>query len=181
MIFMPISPALRMVRRKASTPRRCPSARGNPRAAAQRPLPSMIIATWRGTSNAVAALFWVSASDIGTTSDREDFLFLCSQHVVDLDYAGVGCFLDLAGKPIVIVLADLVFSFQFFDHVHGVAPNMTNRDARGFGVLVSNLHKFFAPLLVKFWNAQADCLPLGCRRQAEIGIHDRPFDGMDQR
>ena len=26
-------------------PRRCPSARGNPRAAAQRPLPSMIIAT----------------------------------------------------------------------------------------------------------------------------------------
>src|SRR5262249_60271596 len=112
------------------------------------------------TSNAVAVFFWVSASGIGTTSDREDFLFLCSQHVVDLGNAGVGCFLDLAGKPIVIVLADLVFFFQLFDHVHGVASNMTNRNARGLGVLVGNLHKLFAPLLVKFGNAQADCLPL---------------------
>ena len=46
---MPMSPAARMVRRKASTPRRWPSARGSPRAAAQRPLPSMMMATWRGT------------------------------------------------------------------------------------------------------------------------------------
>src|SRR5918998_2038105 len=50
-IWMPISPAARTVLRSASTPRRCPSPRGNPRAAAQRPLPSMMIATWRGTSN----------------------------------------------------------------------------------------------------------------------------------
>ena len=49
---MPISPAARTVLRNASTPRRCPSLRGNPRADAQRPLPSMIMATCLGGANA---------------------------------------------------------------------------------------------------------------------------------
>ena len=48
---MPISPAARTVLRNASTPRRCPSPRGSPRAAAQRPLPSMMMATCRGVAN----------------------------------------------------------------------------------------------------------------------------------
>ncbi len=43
--LMPSSPAARTVRRNASTPRRWPSPRGRPRAAAQRPLPSMMMAT----------------------------------------------------------------------------------------------------------------------------------------
>src|SRR6201989_1186855 len=47
---MPSSCAARTTRRKASTPRRGPSARGRPRAAAQRPLPSMMIATCNGVS-----------------------------------------------------------------------------------------------------------------------------------
>ena len=47
---MPRSPAARTVLRKASTPRRWPSTRGKPRAAAQRPLPSMMMATCRGIS-----------------------------------------------------------------------------------------------------------------------------------
>ena len=45
----PISIAARTVRRTASTPMRCPAERGSPRACAQRPLPSMMMATWRGT------------------------------------------------------------------------------------------------------------------------------------
>src|SRR5580692_2827938 len=47
---MPSSWAARTTRRSASTPRRWPSARGRPRAAAQRPLPSMMIATCNGPS-----------------------------------------------------------------------------------------------------------------------------------
>ena len=43
----------RMMARTASTPRRWPATRGSMRCFAQRPLPSMMIATWRGT--AVAA------------------------------------------------------------------------------------------------------------------------------
>src|SRR5690606_7546047 len=45
---MPKSPAARTVRRSASTPARWPAARGRPRALAQRPLPSMMIAIWAG-------------------------------------------------------------------------------------------------------------------------------------
>ncbi len=56
---MPISPAARTVLRNASTPRRCPSPRGNPRADAQRPLPSMMMATCRGVANADNGIgFW---------------------------------------------------------------------------------------------------------------------------
>src|ERR1700681_2908416 len=44
---MPRSGAASTVRRNASAPERCPATRGSPRAAAQRPLPSMMIAACR--------------------------------------------------------------------------------------------------------------------------------------
>ena len=44
---MPRSGAASTARRNASAPARCPATRGNPRAEAQRPLPSMMIAAWR--------------------------------------------------------------------------------------------------------------------------------------
>ena len=47
---MPRSTAVRTIVRTASTPRRCPATRGSSRCLAQRPLPSMMIATCRGTS-----------------------------------------------------------------------------------------------------------------------------------
>ena len=62
---MPISPAARTVLRNASTPRRCPSPRGSPRADAQRPLPSMMMATCRGVANADNGIgFWGMAKRI---------------------------------------------------------------------------------------------------------------------
>src|SRR5947209_5082530 len=44
---MPSSGAVSTTRRTASTPARCPAVRGKPRRVAQRPLPSMMIATCR--------------------------------------------------------------------------------------------------------------------------------------
>src|SRR2546429_9275203 len=44
---MPRSGAASTVRRTASAPARCPATRGKPRRLAQRPLPSITIATWR--------------------------------------------------------------------------------------------------------------------------------------
>src|SRR5258705_13967007 len=44
---MPHPGAMRTARRTASAPARCPAARGRPRRVAQRPLPSMTIATWK--------------------------------------------------------------------------------------------------------------------------------------
>src|SRR5262245_20123607 len=115
-----------------------------------------------------------------TTSDCEDFLFFCSQHVIDLSDTGIGCLLNLARKPIVIVLADLVILLELLDNIHGVTPDMAYRNPRGLSIFVRNLDQFFTPLFVKFWNAQTNCLPFGCRRQAEIRIYDGFFDGMDQ-
>ena len=43
---IPRSRAASTARRTASTPAACPAVRGRPRATAQRPLPSMMMATW---------------------------------------------------------------------------------------------------------------------------------------
>src|SRR5689334_10030018 len=45
---MPWSGAARTISRSASIPARCPAARGRLWARAQRPLPSMMMATWAG-------------------------------------------------------------------------------------------------------------------------------------
>src|SRR5919197_2171196 len=105
---IPRSPAARTVRRSASTPRRCPSPRGSPRAAAQRPLPSMMMATCRGTAKSpIGTLVSASALDIQWPSDREDLLLLRGQHPIDFRNHIVGCLLHLIGGALTLVLADL--------------------------------------------------------------------------
>lgn len=46
-LLMPCPGAAETIRRTVSTPARWPSARGTPRRSAHRPLPSMMMATWR--------------------------------------------------------------------------------------------------------------------------------------
>src|SRR3990172_6600425 len=46
--FTPNSTEAVITRRRFSVPALCPASRGKPRESAQRPLPSMIMATWRG-------------------------------------------------------------------------------------------------------------------------------------
>src|SRR5215831_5194713 len=114
---IPRSPAARTVRRNASTPRRCPSPRGNPRAAAQRPLPSMMMATWCGTAM-VSSVAVCSASFLvmrTRSSHREDLPFLVRQHLVDLGNGLVGRLLHLLGRALAVVLADLVLLLEFLE------------------------------------------------------------------
>src|SRR5439155_26388104 len=98
-ILTPISPAARRVRRSASTPRRCPSPRGSPRAAAQRPLPSMMMATCRGTAAwPIRSVRNGSLLDIlPQTSHREDLLFFRRKHPVDFCNRLVSGLLHLLG------------------------------------------------------------------------------------
>src|SRR5665213_2610141 len=70
------------------------------------------------------------------SSNREDLLFLCRKHVVDLADRGIRHLLDVGGKSIVIVLADLVILFLLLDHVEAVAANVPRRDPRRFRVFV---------------------------------------------
>src|SRR5512143_2010314 len=122
---MPSSLAARTTRRSASTPRRWPSARGKPRAAAQRPFPSIMIATCRGgsvrsgPSGAGAAAFdigqflerfrakWTPGSREENASKQkdgalngEDFFFLGRQQVINLRNHSVGGLLHIGGQTL---------------------------------------------------------------------------------
>src|SRR3974390_1249934 len=145
---MPMSVAARTVRRTASTPRRWPSTRGSPRAAAQRPLPSMMMATCRGT--AIADATGILASVIGMCpSDCEDLLFLPRQPMIDFRDAGIRRFLNFGGIAVVIVLADLMILFHLLDRFHRIAAHVPHGDASRFRVFVRDLHQFFAAFFVQ--------------------------------
>src|SRR5262245_20326448 len=185
---MPGWPAARPGRRGAWTPRRCPPPRGRPRAAAQRPLPSMMMATCRGT--AIPPIWAVrsgSVFDILIASHREDFPFLCSQHLVDLGDGFVGGLLHLLGRSFALVLADLVVLFQLLEHVEAVAADVAHGDPRGLGIFMGDLDQLLAPLLVELRDAQPQHLPFGRGIEAEIGglngllhgVHHRAVPDLD--
>src|SRR5437899_79904 len=164
---IPISPAARTVLRNASTPRRCPSTRGSPRAAAQRPFPSMMMATCRGTSGtppatsvcAISVPSTLMPSILGACammstgpapSHRHDLFFLAGERAVDIGDGLIGRLLHQLGLALVLVLAHrLEVFFQLLEHVHRVAADMADRNARGLGIFVRDLHEFLAALLVE--------------------------------
>src|SRR2546430_7415041 len=116
----------------ASTPRRWPSARGRPRAAAQRPFPSMMIATCNGASVlsgpsvAGAAAFGIGQSEGGLNG--ENFSFFGRQQVIDFRNGCVGSLLHVGGQTLLIVLGNLVIFLEFLDGVETIAPDMPHRD-----------------------------------------------------
>src|SRR6516165_270147 len=180
---IPRSPAARTVRRSASTPRRCPSPRGSPRAAAQRPLPSMMMATCRGTAmSPIRAVRSGSCSDMPVqTSHGENFLLFCCEHPVDFGDCLVGGLLHLLAGALAVVLADLVVLLELLEHIQAVAPHVTHRYAGGFGIFVRNLHQLPAALLIELGNPQAQQLPFAGWSETEIGRSDGLFHGVDHR
>src|SRR6266496_3455465 len=172
---IPRSPAARTVRRSASTPRRCPSARGSPRAAAQRPLPSMMMATCRGAPKRavreVGALAWgMSFGPIPCSLDGQDFLFFHRERVIDFGNGLIGRLLDLIGVALVVVLADLVVLLELLEDVEAVPAHVAYRHAGGFGVSMGHFDQLLATLLVELGDAKAQHLALGRRIEPAIAI-----------
>src|SRR6266702_6950705 len=171
---MPSSLAARTTRRSASTPRRWPSARGKPRAAAQRPLPSMMIATCKGTvrsgpSVAGAAAFDIIEIPAPVPKSRlrvsvsvsilrplngKDFLFLCCQQLIDLGNHRVGRLLHVIGQALLVVFGDLVVLLQLLDRIKPVAADVPDGDLGRFGVFMRDFHQFLAAFLVELRNPQ---------------------------
>src|SRR4051794_19964971 len=162
---MPRSPAARTVRRSASTPRRCPSPRGNPRAAAHRPFPSMMMPTCRGTTmSPIPPVRNGSFLDIHRKPlNRQDFLFFRRQHSVDFRDRVISCFLYLLGRALALVLADLMLLLQLLEDIKPVAAHVTHCDPRGLRIFVGDFHKILAALFIELGNAQTQHLPLGRR------------------
>src|SRR5262249_3532598 len=167
---MPSSCEAATTRRSASTPRRGPSARGSPREAAQRPLPSMMMATCNGPSDRSGSRLAGAAFDIADPLsiplDGEDFFFLGRQQLVDLRDHTVGRLLHVVGETLLIVLGDLVVLLELLDDVEPVAAHMAHGDLGGLGVFVRDLYELLATLLVELGDAQAQHLAFGRRRQA---------------
>src|SRR6185369_5361933 len=105
----PRSAQLSTVRTSASTPALCPKKRGMKRFLAQRPLPSMTMATWRGMAG------WGSTCSAGARSvrrprpsDGQDLRFLRGDHAVYLGDGAVGELLHVVERATLVVLADLL-------------------------------------------------------------------------
>src|SRR5277367_3135759 len=131
---MPSSCEARTTRRSASTPRRWPSARGRPRDAAQRPLPSMMIATCSGPSDRSCPSVAGTAFDIGRSLDGEDFFFLGRKQLVDFRDDPVGRLLHVVGEALLIVLGNLVILLELLHGIEPVATHVTHGDLGGFGI-----------------------------------------------
>src|SRR6516162_6692307 len=180
---MPRSPAARTVRRSASTPRRCPSPRGSPRAAAQRPFPSMMMATCRGTAiSSIRALpNGLHSGMFVPFSHGENFLFFRRQHPVHFADRLVGCLLHLLTGSFSVVLADLVVLLELLEYVEAITSYMTDRHAGGLGIAVRNLDQLPAAFFIKLGDAQPQHLPLGGRGKAEVGRGNRLFHCVHHR
>src|SRR5690554_1352574 len=121
----------------ARAPARCPTMRGRLRLAAQRPLPSMMMAMWRGT--------FIGKPGRGS-SYRHQFLFLRLHHLVHGLDGLVGDLLDLGVAAALLVLADFLFLQQVLGLLVGVAADVADRDLGVLAFLVHHLGQLTAPL-----------------------------------
>src|SRR5262245_24883393 len=190
---MPSSSAASTVRLTLSTPRRWPSTRGRPRSAAQRPLPSMMMAMWRAagfpaacqsTSSAASVTFgcsglrgtpcegpvWLNLHDLG---------FLAGKGLVDFLDDLVGQFLHLGRKRVVLVLAHLVLFLRALQVLHAVAAHIAHRHPRLLGVFVRDLGDFLPSLLVQLRNGKPQQLALDHGVEPQIRLSDRTLHRAD--
>src|SRR5690606_34876050 len=162
-----------MHRLTARAPARWPIMRGLRRRAAQRPLPSMMMATWRGMRGVADGAF------IATPSDRHQLLLLGLDHLIDVLDGLVGDLLDLALDAALVVLADCLFLQQLLALLVGVAADVADRHLGGFTLGVDQLAQLAAALFGERGQVDADGGAGGVRRQAEVGGEDRLLDRRD--
>src|SRR5216684_6416634 len=115
---MPLAPHAAISSRTISTPLRWPATRGRPRCLAQRPLPSIMTATWRGTAElgSVIGLIevdlfirWDSFFErAGQKSDLHEILFLGGDQLIDFGGKAIGEFLHRVLRAFFVVLRDLL-------------------------------------------------------------------------
>src|SRR5579862_2261738 len=195
------------VRRSARVPARWPAAVGSPRRRAQRPFPSMMIATLRATSGrspsgsgrARASVriresrlstcgfsVTVSRAEPGTgtwpeRSHLHDLGLFVLQQVFDLLDVLVGELLDAALRSALLVVADVAVSHELVEVAHHVAADVPHRDTPLLRHVPDELGELLTPLLGELWDRQPDQFAVVRRRQSEVGLLDRPLDLLDRR
>src|SRR5688572_20879843 len=149
----PCLTASSIVVRTALAPARWPAARGSERCSAQRPLPSMITATCRGTARAPDC-----CGTAAGMSDLQQLFFFLGQHLVDFVDVPVRELLDLLLDAAVVVLGNQLLLQHFLEFVHEVAAHRAHGDARVLRLVPGDLGELLAPLLGHRRQRQADHL-----------------------
>src|SRR5438477_10725732 len=144
--------------RTASTPRRWPATRGRKRFFAQRPLPSMMMATCRGTIR-VSGIVWVEDSNCvmePAPSYRHQVLLFFRDQPVDVGDRLVGELLDLGLGALVVVLAHLVLLLEVLHVGDRVAADVAHRDLRVLALVLHDLRHLAPALLGERRHRHAD-------------------------
>src|SRR5580693_136377 len=154
-----------MTGRIALTPARWPATRGRWRWRAQRPLPSMMMPTWRGRSlragSGIAAGSGGRCMVVlgvrtprrlrpfrrGSPSDLEDLSLLALGGVVDPCDELIGGLLNVGELGRDFVLADVAVLLDAAKVVDLVPADVAHRDACFLGLAVDHLDQLLAPLL----------------------------------
>src|SRR6185437_14495865 len=172
--------------RTAFMPDRCPSGRGRLRSRAQRPFPSMMIATWRGMApfsrifarSSVAFMrrgfgAWSGTRASASPSHLHDFRFLRLHELVEPAHVVVVQLLQLALGVLLVVFRDPI---ELLDAVASGRAGVTHRDAAFLGELVHHLHQIAPPLLVQRRDRNANRPTLVGGVESQIGVANRLLD-----
>src|SRR4030095_12444187 len=154
---MPRSMQARTMPRTASTPRRCPATRGRRRCLAQRPLPSMMTATWRGTSRLSGMAVVVDVNTVcsrlrppqaGSRARLYNHQIRClrRENLVDFGDRAVGELLHVGLRMTLVVLGDGMILQQLLQVLVCVAPDVADGNARVLGLVPHDLDEI-APSL----------------------------------
>src|SRR5215207_1800735 len=166
----PSSIAASTVRRRARVPSRWPSATGRPRRSAQRPLPSMMIATLRARLVGLRSVATSNLHDLG--------LFMPDQ-LVDRAHVLVSELLHLGLPTPLLVVADFAVLDQLLEVLQDVAADVSNRDFSVLAVTTDELDELLAAFLGQLGDRETDDLAVVRGREAEVGLHHRLLDRLD--
>src|SRR2546425_9621142 len=169
----PASIATSTTSRTAFMPARCPKGRGRLRSRAQRPLPSMMIATWRGTG----PLKRICASRSSATLDLHDLgLFGLDRRIHELEVVVVHLLHVLLGV-FLLVFRDVL---GLLDPADRLGARVADRDAALLREFVHHLHQLAAALLGERRNGNANDGAVVRRREPEVRGEQGPLGRLEQ-
>src|SRR2546427_311763 len=169
----PASSAPSTASRTAFIPARWPSGRGRLRSRAQRPLPSMMTATWRGT--APFRRIWDSRAS--AISDLHDLGFMRFRRLVYLSKMIVVQLLNVLFGVLLFILGTVLGLLDLADRL---GARVADRHPALFGELVHDLHQLPPPLFVERGKRNTDEVPVVGGGESQIGREDRLFDRFEK-
>ena len=154
-----------------------PATRGRKRCFAQRPLPSMMMATWRGTSPCVGNRLGRAGDSRVIRPPSARLLFAASSLSISAMCRSVSfCTSSCARRS--SSSDDLLLLEQLLQVLVGVAAQVAHGDPRVLGLVLHHLGQLLAALFGQRRHRHADQVALRRRVQAQVGLADRLLDRL---